>query len=87
VQFTQGGTVFTHGKVVFVSISIELDSEIAAAILGTKEFDDPIRRNQLIQTMFEVHLTLRDLRAKCQKSRNLEVIIADRNPRQARPTS
>ena len=55
-----------------MSISVELSSEIAAAIVGRKEFDDPNRRNQLIEAMFEVHSTLRDLRAKCQKSRALE---------------
>jgi hypothetical protein len=52
-----------------LSISVELTSEVVAAIIGRKEFNDPVRRSQLIQALCEVHSTLRDLRAKCQNSR------------------
>lgn len=63
-------------------ILVELDSEIVAAIVGRKDFDDPIQRNKLVETMFEVHSALQDLTAKCRQSRAVG-LVSERHQQQS----
>ena len=56
-----------------MSISTELSSDVAAAVLNHESQDDPAERRQMLAILAQVHDTLRDLTTEERKKRRRTV--------------